>query len=80
MNDLLQTLSADLDECVELLRSHYPDECDEALRGRAAQDWRAAYYSKGRWPTDQEIEAKKAKEAEEAAAAASAPAPIEIMA
>jgi hypothetical protein len=57
MIDVLGTLKAELDECVTLLRPHYPDEPDEALRHRAVW-WRGFRYLNGRWPTDQEIEAR----------------------
>lgn len=42
-------------------RGHWPDATDDQLRNRAIE-LRAERYAKGRWPTDEEIEAEKAKE------------------
>jgi hypothetical protein len=57
----LETLRAELEECVELLRPHYPNETDERLHDRAIS-MRAERYATGRWPTDEEIEAQKTEE------------------
>jgi hypothetical protein len=63
MHDILETMRAELDEGVALLRPHYPDDDDDALCDRAMY-WRPWRYSRGRWPSVEEIEAKKAKEIE----------------
>jgi hypothetical protein len=68
--DVLETLKAELDWCVALLRPHYPEEDDAQLRDRAI-DLRAECYARGRWPSDNEIVARKAKAAEEGAACTS---------
>jgi hypothetical protein len=62
--DVLETLKAELDWCVALLRPHYPEEDDAQLRDRAI-DLRAECYARGRWPSDDEIVTRKAKAAEE---------------
>jgi hypothetical protein len=72
--NILETLQAELDECVALLRPHYPNEDDNALRERAVR-LRPERYEKGRWPSAEEIEADKAK-AE--AAEAVKPKPFEL--
>jgi hypothetical protein len=71
MIDVLRTLTAELDECIALLRPHYPDENDEQLCARAMY-WRPKRYEIGRWPSSAEIEEHKAKKAKEEAAAAAA--------
>jgi hypothetical protein len=61
--DSLETLKAEMDECVALLRPHYPDDTEERLYERA-MCMRPQRYATGRWPTDDEIEAEAKKETE----------------
>ena len=65
--DSLETMKAELDEGVERLRRHYPDHNEQELLDRALY-WRSQRYQHGREPTDQEINAEKAKAAAEAKA------------
>jgi hypothetical protein len=67
MIDALETLKAELDEGVALLRPHYPEETDVQLRDHALY-LRSERYARGRWPSDDEIMERKAKAADEAAA------------
>jgi hypothetical protein len=76
MIDVLEIIKDELDECVALLRPHYPADDDDTLRERAV-GWRQSRYAKGRWPTDEEIETRKAKEAAEKAKEAAARAAAE---
>jgi hypothetical protein len=62
----LETMAAEIDECVELLRPHYPDADEEALRNHA-RCLRSERYERGHWPSAKEIAAAKA--VEDAAAA-----------
>ena len=57
--DILETMEAELDECVALLRPHYPEEKNEQLRNRAT-GMRQERYARGRWPSDNEIAEMKA--------------------
>lgn len=59
--DILETMKAEVDECVALLRPHYPDQTEEWLHD-CAMRMRPKAYAEGRWPTDEEIAVKKAKE------------------
>jgi hypothetical protein len=61
-------MNSELDECVALLRPHYPDEDDKQLRSHAMY-WRPQRYETGRWPSHQEIELYKARRAAEKALA-----------
>jgi hypothetical protein len=70
MIDTLETLKAELDEGVALLRPHYSEKTEVALRDHAAFS-RYERYARGCWPSDDEIIAGKAA-AEKAAANARA--------
>jgi hypothetical protein len=54
MTDVLETMNAEIDECVELLRPHYPAATDEELHNRA-EAMRAMRYQCGQWPSAKEI-------------------------
>jgi hypothetical protein len=64
----LEIMAAEINECVDLLRPHYPNATDEELHNRA-ETMRAERYKKGRWPSGEEIEKTKAKEEKAAAEA-----------
>jgi hypothetical protein len=70
MTDALEIMKAELDDGVALLRPHYPEETEVALRDHAAV-LRYERYARGCWPSDDEIIARKAA-AEKAAAEAKA--------
>jgi hypothetical protein len=61
MSDILETLKAEIEEGIEILRPHYPIDAD--LR-TIAEYWRPQFYQRGRWPTAEEIEVGKARLAE----------------
>ena len=69
--DSLATLRGELDENVELLQPHYPDDGERLLLDRA-MSWRRWCYQNGRPLTDQDIIDAKAKAAAEARAKADA--------
>ena len=71
MTDILETMKAELDESVEVLRRHYPHDDERQLLDRAIY-WRPWRYERGRWLTDQDIIDAKAKAAAEAKAKADA--------
>jgi hypothetical protein len=69
IDDVLATMKAEIEECVALLRRHFPTENAQQLRCRA-MDLRAERYQTGRWPTDKEL----AKQAEREGASPASPA------
>jgi hypothetical protein len=66
-NDVLATMAAEIDECVGLLRPHYPEALENQLRA-IAMDMRAERYQVGHWPSDEEIAEAKGKAEAKAAA------------
>ena len=67
--DILATMAAELDECAELLRPHYPKASKKQLRA-IATSMRAERYQTGQWPSDEEIKSRAEKERLEAQAEA----------
>jgi len=67
MTDVLENMKAELDECVVLLRPHYPEEDNEQLHDHAT-GMRMERYARGRWPSDDELVKKKAAAVAKAAA------------
>jgi hypothetical protein len=69
MTDILKTMLAELDEAIELMRPHFPDDSEDALFARAASK-RRERYAKGRWPDFAEVAKEEAEMAKKEAAEA----------
>jgi hypothetical protein len=52
--DVFQTILAEIAEAVELMRPHFPNDDDDALRDRALA-CRAERYQTGHWPDFNEM-------------------------
>jgi hypothetical protein len=57
MHDILETMKAEIEEGIEVLRPYYSG-CKEATLRTLAEYWRPHYYLKGHWPTVEKIEEK----------------------
>ena len=80
MTDIIETMRAEIDEAVELMRPHFPNDSDADLIARA-QCWRWRLYKEGHWPDFAEMARKEAAEvaAKEAILrAAATPTPEEV--
>jgi hypothetical protein len=53
---IITSLRAQVEECVALLRPHYPEASDEELHRRAAC-MRSRRHADGHWPSDTDIAA-----------------------
>jgi hypothetical protein len=53
--NIVDTLRAEIEEAVELMSPHFPDEDDNALRNRAMGEWRRERYHNGGWPDFAEL-------------------------
>jgi hypothetical protein len=54
MKDILETMRAELDEAIELMRPRFPNDDEDTLRIRA-ETWRPYRYRKGHWPDFGEV-------------------------
>jgi hypothetical protein len=52
--DVLTTIIDEIAEAVTLMRLYFPDDDEDALRGRA-EAWRVERYRIGRWPDFKEV-------------------------